>query len=595
MKKFNTKLREYKDYLARRENVQVDDELGGFMNALAEQTIDNAEYVETVVDRDIDMYIKNIDSIETDVNVKEDETKILNSLDTLFNSNIDIESLEEELKRIIGVYILTTSRYKLYNEYDSEAINLQIEDLEKKYGNKIDSILKEIRLEFQPITEELKENEFTYPEENDNVMGSDGRGLEGDGTLIGSDGRPMEPTAESYLAARGFKVRGENVVDDLVNGSISSAMIKIIEAAIAIPVTTSFMFKNTKNKPFRDTVLKFPMIVSDNIVESTANKLAKAVEAKTALETKAVLEATIARIDGGSITSRLKSVDKLFNPSSKEIKNSTALFGQPMDYDQILGIFSESKYLTPTDNGVVLLAEAMSHTFYRTGMMELLHDSPEPYQVYGENNGVFIQTGRDALPTFIEIKIDYTAFKDPLKLEMDTKSKYITLGIQVTPRQVSSFDIIQTLSEMKTDLFSRVIQTKEEKGFVKKLKNMFRFFKSKGTTEEKKALKSNAFSNIVNKIEKIRTPLFHLVISMDEYRELRDVDKLDIMHAGTYAKLLEKLPLISLSIIDLDTDTIYISEAQKMNYVKYNLDDFVSSMSQYEKELKTFVKLQQYS
>ena len=70
--------------------------------------------------------------------------------------------------------------------------------------------------------------------------------------------------------------------------------------------------------------------------------------------------------------------------------------------------------------------------------------------------------------------------------------------------------------------------------------------------------------------------------------------KIDLMNKSTYGKVMGKLPIISFSIVDLDTDFIYISESSTMNFIKRNLEDLTNAMTQHEKELKAFVKAQKY-
>jgi hypothetical protein len=54
------------------------------------------------------------------------------------------------------------------------------------------------------------------------------------------------------------------------------------------------------------------------------------------------------------------------------------------------------------------------------------------------------------------------------------------------------------------------------------------------------------------------------------------------------------MPIISISIIDEERDVVYLSEGPYMNYTKHDGSDFIDSISQYEKDLKTIIKYNQY-
>ena len=76
--------------------------------------------------------------------------------------------------------------------------------------------------------------------------------------------------------------------------------------------------------------------------------------------------------------------------------------------------------------------------------------------------------------------------------------------------------------------------------------------------------------------------------------DLKENGKLDLMDRATYRKLLNSMPIISISIIDEERDVVYLSEGSYMSYTKHDGSDFIDSISQYEKDLKTIIKYNQY-
>ena len=65
------------------------------------------------------------------------------------------------------------------------------------------------------------------------------------------------------------------------------------------------------------------------------------------------------------------------------------------------------------------------------------------------------------------------------------------------------------------------------------------------------------------------------------------------MNRTDYSRVMTRLPLISLTIIDEDSDILYLSEGPTMSYIRHSLEDFVDTVSQYEKDLKTIIKYNQ--
>ena len=207
--------------------------------------------------------------------------------------------------------------------------------------------------------------------------------------------------------------------------------------------------------------------------------------------------------------------------------------------------------------------------------------------------GEFIEHRRNALPSFMELQIEYTTSNNDLDFSTDTRAKKTTLGLQIIPRRLEGQDIAKSLAEVSDKAFTNMVTTKDERSFMKKMNHLLTFWKSKGDKKDIAILKSNEFADIMNKIRKVKTPLFHLMISFAEYVEIKNTHGVDLMSAPTYKKIMESLPLISLTIVDEDSDILYLSEGSNMHFIKHSIDDFIDTVAQYEKELKTILKYNQ--
>ena len=367
--------------------------------------------------------------------------------------------------------------------------------------------------------------------------------------------------------------------------------------ALPINVVNSRKVEATQAKYGSNFVAKQPMVVSSTMSKELAGKYSKALEIKYLLETKAVLEATAAKADGGLVTSRTNTsgVVKYLTPNNIKFKDAKLYDNKQLDYNEIIGVFSENKNpLGKTSTDVTFLLPSIRAIAERYEMEYDLMNSISSYMIPSGEAGDFINHGRDALPSYIEVSIEYVASKNVTNFNVENKMRTSMIGVQILPRSINNIDIVDTIADMDASRLKAIKVDKDERNFIKKMRNLVKFWRRKGTKDELKVLKSNSFADIVKKIESISTPLFHLVITMDEYVMLKNQHKVDIMSGSTYSEMMRSLPLISISIVDEDTNKVYFSEGPVMNFYHHDIDAYIDSLSQYEKDLKTIIKYNQY-
>lgn len=396
----------------------------------------------------------------------------------------------------------------------------------------------------------------------------------------------------SSIVASSASAKGE----DFNMIGMASGIITAMVALIAIPVNliNQQVIDDLEKKYGTNFVFKQPMVVSDNISSDTASKYSKAIEVKQLAELKGLIESTVARQDGGSVVSRAMRGSKLLSPMNVEFKDGVQQVSDSgVSYDEIIAAFSESgrPFFKPIAPIYSTALNSFTHTALRESENYALINRLDTQVSKGES-GEFIDLKRNALPSYMEVNIDYTFNESPISLNTKKQTRKTTMGLQILPRKISSSDILKTLDELNMKYFDSIVVTKDERNFIKKAKNMLTFWKKKGTKNEIKALKSNSFSDIVNKISNVKSPLFHLVLSYPDYVELKNLGT-DLMNRTDYARVMTRLPLISLTIIDEDSDILYLSEGPTMSYIRHSLDDFVDTVSQYEKDLKTIIKYNQ--
>lgn len=515
----------------------------------------------------------DITDISRDSEYNDIRDKILNIV-SVVSSNPKIENnYKEVLADELAVLFINQAKYKSSNSIGKSdtvtEINIEKNDLLDKLdqlgatsvSTSLDEKIKEVP---DLIKEEIDKTILPEPKESD----------------------------LSSIVASSASAKGE----DFNMIGMASGIITAMVALIAIPVNliNQQVIDDLEKKYGTNFVFKQPMVVSDNISSDTASKYSKAIEVKQLAELKGLIESTVARQDGGSVVSRAMRGSKLLSPMNVEFKDGVQQASDSgVSYDEIIAAFSESG--RPFFKSIAPIYSTALNSFTHTALREY-----ENYalinrldtQVSKGESGEFIDLKRNALPSYMEVNIDYTFNESPISLNTKKQTRKTTMGLQILPRKISSSDILKTLDELNMKYFDSIVVTKDERNFIKKAKNMLTFWKKKGTKNEIKALKSNSFSDIVNKISNVKSPLFHLVLSYPDYVELKNLGT-DLMNRTDYARVMTRLPLISLTIIDEDSDILYLSEGPTMSYIRHSLDDFVDTVSQYEKDLKTIIKYNQ--
>ena len=527
-----------------------------------------------------------VNSNETDKVIRDDITDI--SRDSEYNDIRD---------KILNIVSVVSSNPKIENNYKEvladELAVLFINQAKYKSSNSIGKpdTVTEINIEKNDLLDKLDQLGATSVSTSLDEKIKEVPDLikeEIDKTILPE---PKEDELTSIVASSA-SAKGE----DFNMIGMASGIITAMVALIAIPVNliNQQVIDDLEKKYGTNFVFKQPMVVSDNISSDTASKYSKAIEVKQLAELKGLIESTVARQDGGSVVSRAMRGSKLLSPMNVEFKDGVQQASDSgVSYDEIIAAFSESgrPFFKPIAPIYSTALNSFTYTALRESENYALINRLDTQVSKGES-GEFIDLKRNALPSYMEVNIDYTFNESPISLNTKKQTRKTTMGLQILPRKISSSDILKTLDELNMKYFDSIVVTKDERNFIKKAKNMLTFWKKKGTKNEIKALKSNSFSDIVNKISNVKSPLFHLVLSYPDYVELKNLGT-DLMNRTDYARVMTRLPLISLTIIDEDSDILYLSEGPTMSYIRHSLDDFVDTVSQYEKDLKTIIKYNQ--
>lgn len=357
------------------------------------------------------------------------------------------------------------------------------------------------------------------------------------------------------------------------------AGLALLHTLMAVPFNIWITSKNNKvEKQFGSALnIQQPLVATDDISKDVINSYAKYLETSAAIQIKQALESSIAQTDGGNLMSRAKS--SLRNTFTNMNKTDRSGKNIKDDSEEILSSFSQSY------NPVM---DCMTKVFSRNAEAASLIFNIQNLVSSGEA-GEFINDNKHAPKSTIQVEILYKDINDVTSFSRKTMSKKSSLTVDVSSRKLPYEDVVKTILEMNEKYFGSVKVTPAEKNTEKSLKNSVAFVKKEGTSKEKQVLTSNKFADIINKVERIKTPLFHLVISNQAYHDLKHRG-MDIKNKETYRQLMKRLPIISIAIADEDTEIMSYSHGPYPMFRDVQFKDLENEISKYEKELQSMIK-----
>ena len=523
------------------------------------------------------------DKVMTDKyhNLKEEIMSIIKAVAT--NGQVEVMYAKPLADLITSAVVTHIERRDDSDLADKEELTKEVEDVEDELEEiGADKVEEQTEDKLEDVKDAIEDDEVYNPEVNDEEEEKIDSGVYKSIGELASKG-------ESSLYY-GFRE------DDALIPS-AGTIVDLFQLVFALPINllNKKKISDIQNKYGSSFVIKQPMVVSSSMSKELAGKYSKALEVKYLLETKSIIEATVAKSDGGTVVSRAKDTVKFLTPANLKFKDAKLYDNSKVNYNEVIGVFSESKNpLRNTSSDALFMLPSISSVVERNKESYELMSNMNKYIYPSGEAGEFIQHGRDALPSYIEVTIEYIAPKNIVNFNVDNRTRTTTIGLQILPRSISNVDIVDTIADMDVKRFKDIKVSADEKNFIRKMKNLLRFWKKKGEGNELKVLKSNSFSDIVSKVEHVDTPMFHLVLTMDDHVMLKNNHKINLMDGSTYRKIMKALPLISISIVDEDTNNVSLSEGPVMNWYEQNIDEYIDSISQYEKDLKTIIKYNQY-
>ena len=496
----------------------------------------------------------------------------------------------EEIKKILGTLAYSDKRLNiLYRDSIADSImalittdnELDCRDIVNKPAPEIISKTNTIIEDISKVNPEVGEKvEAEYEPVKDSI-----KEAEKDFVYSPVDPTGLSPVAELTGKSEAYFGLGEATFTEVVSNSVGvsktvSTALGIITAIVATPLNLLADSKNkTIEKKYGSALnIKQPLIATDDLSKDIIASYSKWMETSTAIEIKQALESSMAKADGGNLITRSKDVLKdkftkmnMQDRSGKDIKDVK-------EHDRILSSFSQSYDLTEA------LTKVMSRNPVRADFVFNIQNI-----VASGEAGEFINDNRHAPTSTIQVEIMYKDNKNVTTFDSSVMSKKASMTIDVSARKLPYEDVVSTFVEMNSKYFSTIKVTPYEKNTDKVMKNSIKTIKQVGSNTEKALLKSNKFADIINKVEKVSTPLFHVAISLDAYHDLKERG-LDLKDSNTYKNVMRRLPIISIAIIDEDSEIVSVSQGQYKMYKDIPFKDLEGEISRYEKELQSMIK-----
>lgn len=200
------------------------------------------------------------------------------------------------------------------------------------------------------------------------------------------------------------------------------------------------------------------------------------------------------------------------------------------------------------------------------------------------------ESSTGAVPTYIEAEVT-------ILLDNGAKAhtKKYMMGVQVIPKVVPANEIAQMFIKQN----KRIIEEAQNanRSWWEKLKSVFTF-KSKEAIKaaDKEGDKASAkvLNDNMNAVANVKKPFINILMSNNVSEMLEDA-KFDITNRSTVSKIYNNLPIMSIGIYDINTDTITSSMNRGLIFTKRTASEFNSEASKLQKDLAELLRIKKLS
>ena len=323
---------------------------------------------------------------------------------------------------------------------------------------------------------------------------------------------------------------------------------------------------DNKPMPLGSNIISLVCVVSEDLPVDVRNAYCKSIEVISATMIKSLLG--------------LNNVNRL-NSNAKDIFKKIPFHTA---YDTIT-LNKTAEYFTYLSNSIFAFNQPQATgnkaiDAFTESYLEKLNSSKITKIAFED---AILKESKGAVPTYVEVGA--TLFD----VSGRAIEKKFTIGVEVKPKVVSNVELVQMLIKQNQKVVQNIPEARP--GIFAKIKNLFTFGMSKTKEEAKKAGKvavAKTLNDSINMVRGIEKPFIYILMSNITNDMLIDA-KYDITSPGTIRRLYESLPIASVGIYDINTDTINVSLNRSNTFVKRTSGEFNSEISRYERELAELV------
>lgn len=366
----------------------------------------------------------------------------------------------------------------------------------------------------------------------------------------------------------------------MIRSGVASGIRNLIGSAYRIfePVVTNVLFtfwdmlNNPKGSmPLGSNVVTLICVVSDDLPIDVRNMYCKSLEVVNAMTVRSLIMSSIE----GRLTSNtphlyrklpfMTGFDAVeFDKAKKAYKTiGDSIFSRKFNGSQVIDNFAEA-----------FVENLEKHFKLKISMEE----------------AVMRESSTGSVPTYVEAEVT-------ILLDNGAKAhtKKYMIGVQVLPKVVPANELAQMFIKQN----NRIIAEAQEanRSWWEKLKSFFTFKSKeaiKATVKEGNNEAAKVLNDNMNAVVGIKKPFINILMSNNVEEMLQDA-RFDVTSRSTVNRMYNNLPLMSVGIYDINTDTITASMNRSPIFTKRTAGEFNSEASRLQKDLAEMLRIKKLS
>lgn len=439
----------------------------------------------------------------------------------------------------------------------------------------IDEKINETNENLETATEDVNKDEVAMEDDTYNTTNVDGNQNRYDYSTRNS------ADTHSHVHYQGApNVRDNGDFVGMMRGAVATGVRDLVGSAYRVfePVVTNILFtfwdmlNNPKGAmPLGSNVITLICVVSDDLPIDVRNMYCKSLEVINAMTVRSLI---MSSIEGRLTASTPNLYRKLpfmtsfdaveFDKAKKAYKTiGDSVFSRKFNGSQVIDNFAEA-----------FIENLDKHFKFKVSMEE----------------AVMRESATGSVPTYVEAEVT-------ILLDNGAKAhtKKYMMGVQVIPKVVPANEIAQMFIKQN----NRIIQAAQEasRSWWDKLKSVFTFKSKeaiKAASSEGNKVAAKVLNDNMNAVAAIKKPFVNILMSNNVAEMLQDVN-FDITSRSNVSKMYNNLPLMSIGVYDINTDTITASMNRSPIFTKRTASEFNSEASKLQKDLAELLRIKKLS